>query len=155
MSCHQQSQAGLPQADVIAGSLADISVAAPHAYLADACLACHQEPAFQVEAHPERARQETYQESSSTPPQRRETGGSCARCHGDTGVDLVFKDGDTGLPATYEQVVANARAAMGARLERRERTRIAALIAWLEADGSRGVHNPALVRELAAQSASH
>lgn len=167
VSCHQQSQAGLPQADVIAGSLADISVTAPHAYLADACLACHQE-APQSEAsqfdglhadslvsegnHPE-----LYQESSpsSRGPHRREAAGSCARCHGETEVDLIFEDENTGLPATYEQVVATARAAMGARLETRERARIAALIAWLEADGSRGVHNPALVRELAAQAAAH
>lgn len=144
VTCHQQSQAGLPQADVIAGSLADTSVAAPHAYLADACLACHQET-------------EPIQEplAASHGEHRRDASGSRVRCHGETEVDLIFEDEGTGLPATYEQVVANARAAMGARLQQRERTRIASLIAWLEADGSRGVHNPALVRELAAQVAAH
>lgn len=147
VTCHQQSQAGLPQADVIAGSLADISVAAPHAHLADACLACHQEP-------------EPYQAAYQAPPPllgepRRDPRASCGRCHGETEVDLIFEDDDTGLPATYAQVVANARAAMGARLAQHERARIASLIAWLEADGSQGVHNPALVRELAAQAAAH
>lgn len=146
VTCHQQSQAGLPQADVIAGSLADTSVAAPHAYLADACLACHQET-------------EPIQEplASSHGEHRRDASGSCVRCHGETEVDLIFEDEGTGLPATYEQVVARARAAMAARLnargdQARERARVALLLDWLEADGSRGVHNPALVQELSART---
>jgi hypothetical protein len=150
VSCHQHratdSQVGQPQADVIAGSLEDISVAAPHAYLADACLACHQE-----------TYQETYQiepPSLANAQNRSERAWSaCTRCHGETEVDLIFEDDTTGLPATYEQVVARARAAMATRLEAHERARVASLIEWLEADGSHGVHNPALVREL--QAAAH
>ena len=142
VSCHQQSQAGLPQADVVAGSLEGLAVGGPHAYLADACLACHA-PAYQEASS-----------SLSHGEHREGAWGSCARCHGETEVDLVFEDDSTGLPATYNEVVARARAAMAARLEARERARLAMLIDWLEADGSHGVHNPALVRAL-SQHAAH
>lgn len=158
VSCHQHratdSQVGQPQADVIAGSLEDIAVAAPHAYLADACLACHQETYQPPRPSHGEHRRDEFLEPEDPVGRGRDAWGACARCHGETEVDLVFEDEATGLPATYEQVVARARAAMAARLDAHARSRTATLIEWLEADGSHGVHNPALVQEL-LQVAAH
>ncbi len=122
--CHRDDEAG-NQANVVLGG--------SHAGLGDSCLSCHAtDGAFE----------------------RR----SCDRCHGvgienDTEEHSWYIELDQfaiGHPR-YDDAIARARDAMARRLE--ERRAIEDWIAALVRDGSRGAHDPRLVRRLYEASA--
>lgn len=122
VSCHR---------DDIAGPQANVLIAGPHAGLADSCLACHERNG--------RARLE-----------------SCARCHAENRIeyDTTYREWhvelDIGLRlrSEYSEAVQRARDAMARRT-----SRAVTLERWLdvlERDGSRGAHDPYLLREMAS-----
>jgi hypothetical protein len=120
VSCHR---------DGIAGREANVVIQGAHARLGDSCLSCHAEDGAAEAA-------------------------SCARCHGDPrGVGSETNRGwhvelETGLAAsaTYEVVLACARAAMARRLGNQRE-----LEHWMEIvarDPSHGAHDPTSLRHL-------